>query len=61
MMQLRAKTSMLGEGETKISKNRSLETIINWEGVDKAAGLLSWGEGTPREKAGDLLVNWTSW
>lgn len=29
MMHLRAETSVLGKGETKISKNQSLEIIIN--------------------------------
>ena len=51
MMQLMAETSVLGRKKTKISKNRSLETIINWDGVDKATGFLSWGEEIPKGKS----------
>ena len=51
MMQLIAETNVLGKRKTKISKNWSLETVINWEEVDKATGFLSWGEEIPRGKS----------
>lgn len=60
MMPLIAETSVLGKRKKKISKNRSLETIINWEGVDKATGFFHGVKKSPREKAGDLLSTWIS-